>query len=116
MKEIPQNVSESTKKRNPHLYPVARLGGSGTKPAGRSEGQNKEVEASKTGFRCSIVSFRAKPLDEHDNLRFAHKALVDRITEWLGFKSDSDPRLEWEYHQIISKVRGTLVNIQRLTD
>jgi hypothetical protein len=85
----------------------------------RGAGQDQSVEESPSGVRYSIliVSYRKRLLDSHDNLRTAHKALVDRITERYGFQSDSDPRLQWHYAQIqTSGVTGTHVVITRVAD
>jgi hypothetical protein len=94
--------------------PVAGLGSAKPEPDRRREGQNKRVEGGTAGFRyvIGIVAHRKRKMDGHDNLRSAHKALVDRITERLGFTSDDDPRLEWEYAQVIKRGRaGTHLTI-----
>lgn len=46
-----------------------------------------------------LTRLGGKGLDGHDNLRAACKACVDEVTAWLGFASDSDPRLVWSYGQ-----------------
>lgn len=38
-------------------------------------------------------------LDPHDGLRAALKGPVDGVADWLGLKSDRDPRVEWRYAQ-----------------
>lgn len=84
------------------------------KPYERSALQDQVMAGSQDclGFRVAIISLRKRMVDGHDNLRTGAKPLVDRITEWLGFKSDNDPRLEWDYHQIIvSGQPGTVVQI-----
>lgn len=67
------------------------------------------------GYRISIISFRKKLVDEHDNLRMGCKPLVDAITRSLGFSSDDNPRLHWEYQQCKTEGRlGTLVKIEAI--
>jgi hypothetical protein len=51
-------------------------------------------------YHITLTQHRRKLLDGHDNEAYALKPTVDFITKWLGFKSDSDPRLHWEYHQV----------------
>lgn len=78
--------------------------------AGRMERSKKSV-----AIVVTIVSYRRRRLDGFDNLRFAHKPLVDRITETLGFASDDDPRLRFECEQVITEGKtGTQVLITEL--
>lgn len=64
-------------------------------------------------FRVSLIVVCRRRMDEHDNLRAACKPLVDAITESLGFSSDDDPRLQWNYDQLVAKGRvGTIVRIE----
>jgi hypothetical protein len=76
--------------------------------------QDRELESGKggLGYRVTFYVHSRRKMDGHDNLRSALKPLVDTITSHLGFKSDDDERLEWEYHQIIAKEEGVLVKIQ----
>lgn len=61
---------------------------------------------------CIITCTRLAPrnLDEHDNLRFAFKYIVDKIAEELTGKNkgkgDNDPRLSWKYSQEKSQAKG----------
>lgn len=115
IEKLSPKLKELIRKSDPTaLYPVAGLRRPVAKPAAGGQGQDQEVETSKRGFRVCIVSFRTTLLDEHDNLRAAHKQLVDFITSYLGYSSDADPRLHWQYEQIVSKNRGTLVTIQEI--
>jgi hypothetical protein len=96
---------------------VAELVRAQPKPNQRRASQNPGVDcrAALVGYGIFIISYRTRLLDSHDNLRTAHKALVDRITESLGFRSDNDPRLQWSYEQVKSaSATGTHVLITRL--
>lgn len=93
---------------------IPAVGGQKPEPVQRSGGQDCSLEEvrQRLGYRITILSMRRRLVDEHDNLPAAHKPLVDRITQSLGFKSDSDPRLEWNYSQVVIKGRpGTIVQI-----
>lgn len=115
MAEIPYG-SESFRKLNPHLYPLAELDCAKRERNERSEGENSGVESvsKSVAYRITLISIRKRLVDAHDNLRTGHKPLVDRITQWLKFASDSDPRLEWNYEQFTTRGRpGTIVLIER---
>lgn len=82
-----------------------------------SEGFDSRMASGKdgVGYRITIISVRRKLCDAHDNLRTGAKALVDRITETLGFKSDDDPLLTWEYQQFKTEgQQGTIVKIEAI--
>lgn len=72
------------------------------KPNKRSEIENSELVRGQQGlaFRIRLIVVSRRRMDAHDNLRSACKPVVDAITESLGFKSDDDPALEWNYSQI----------------
>lgn len=112
------HASESFKRLNPGLF--SHCGGVGNPKREcnqRSETQDRGVGEVQTGmgFRITILSMRARLIDGHDNLKTGAKALVDRVTEWLGFRTDSDPRLEWNYAQCqTSGRRRTFVLIERI--
>lgn len=78
----------------------------------RSEDRQLEKSTRGVGYRITIISLRRKAVDGHDNLRTGAKPLVDCITRSLGFASDDNPRLQWEYGQVISKRPGTIVKIE----
>ena len=96
--------------------PVVGLQNPQRQPDQRSEGEDRKLEErqSRMGFRIGIVSVRKKLVDEHDNLRTGAKPLVDAITASLGFANDNDPRLTWEYGQVLGTRCGTIVKIERL--
>jgi hypothetical protein len=116
--KLPNNVSESTRRRNPDLY------GSGSglenpelepnsvpaldqKPKARSGSKRSVV------ICVAIISCRHRLLDS-DNLTGGTKPLRDSIARSLGL-DDADDRITWEYHQI--KTTGpeqTMVRISTL--
>lgn len=88
-------------------------------PDQRREAQDRELGSVQEGvaYRISLIVFSRKKMDAHDNLRSAAKPIVDRITEDLGFGSDNDPRLTWEYHQITGPGKvGVIVKIETIYD
>lgn len=79
---------------------------------GKKEDQGVERCPPGVGYCVTIISLRRELVDGHDNLRWGAKPLVDRITETLGFASDDDPKLTWEYGQLKTEgVEGTIVRI-----
>ena len=119
MKELPKNVSESVRKRNPELYgpDLGRLANPKRQQSQRSQSQDRVVESGQTSmaYRVFIVSIRKKLVDEHDNLRTGAKPLVDTISATLGF-DDADPRISWEYGQIKTTGKpGTIIKIERIS-
>lgn len=81
-------------------------------PDKRGEGKDRGLVGgqARVGYCVTIVSFRRRLVDAHDNLRTGAKPLVDRITETLGFRSDDDPALTWQYVQLrTAGPEGTLV-------
>lgn len=55
---------------------------------------------------CTVKVTRISPrqLDEHDNLRFSQKYIIDALAELLtgdtkAGRGDSDSRIKWEYGQ-----------------
>jgi hypothetical protein len=114
----PRNVPESFKRRNPDLYPVGRLENPKRQPDKRSDQKDPGVEVlqDSVAYRVLIISCRHRLCDAHDNLRTGAKPLVDAITATLGFTSDDDRRLTWEYGQVISEREGTIVKIELAKD
>lgn len=93
--------------------PVARLPNPERQPNKRSQSQDCQLDKSTrgVGYRITLISLRRKLVDGHDNLRTGAKPIVDCITRSLGFASDDNPRLQWEYAQVISDRPGTIVRI-----
>lgn len=106
------NATPSTLRANG--YPVAGLQDPKREPDQRREGQDHQLDKSTSGvgYRIAIISLRRRLADGHDNLRTGAKPLVDAITKTLGFASDDNPRLTWEYGQIVSGSEGTIVKIE----
>lgn len=108
--QLPTQVSESVRRRNPDLFGLA-----GLPPAERQQnavGRPAPADAPEKAGPCRlvicIVQFRKRTLDT-DNLAFAVKALRDAIAASLGV-DDGDPRLRWEYGQVETRGRcGVLV-------
>lgn len=110
--------NETFRKLNPHLFaPVAGLQNPKREHNKRGESQNPKLdESSKSvGYRVGIISVRTRLVDQHDNLPQGCKQLVDAITATLGFASDSDPRLQFEYGQVLGTKTGTIVKIEALS-
>lgn len=114
--KLPSHASESVKRLNPDLYGLGGLRHPERKPDKRGEVEDSELAESPrgVGFRIVIISLRAKLADVHDNLRQGAKPLVDAICNSLGFASDSDPRLVWEYHRVAGQPHGTIILIELL--
>lgn len=102
----------SMRDANPHLATVDNPQRQSNQ---RRESQDRCVESSENslGYCVTIISFRKRLVDGHDNLRTGAKPLVDQITEWLGFASDDNQRLTWQYSQVRTDGEpGTLVVVQ----
>lgn len=94
---------------------IPAVGAQKPQPVRRGEGEDRGVAQVPhcVGFKITIIGLRKRLVDGHDSFAFSYKPLADRITEWLGFKSDADPRLEWNYRQItITGTPGTIVQIE----
>lgn len=113
---LPDKPSESFKRRNPTLYPVGGLSNPKRQPNQRSQSEDRQLDKSREGvaYCVTIISLRRKLVDGHDNLRSGAKSLVDQITRSLGFASDDNPRLSWQYGQLRTDgEQGTAVVIER---
>lgn len=83
----------------------------------RSEVENKELVQRQEGvaFCITIIVFGRKLMDKHDNLKSSVKPIVDSITAELGFRSDDDPLLHWQYGQVATDAEtGCLVTIETI--
>lgn len=113
---IKNSQSKSFQKLNEHLLnPVAARPCKGPKSERRSEGEDQcvEIPAQDIRFCITLIQCRRKLLDCHDSLPYSLKPTVDAIAEWLGLKSDSDPRLRWQYGQQQTRgEEGTIVRIE----
>lgn len=115
---LPLNVSESTRRRNPGLFgPVGTveahqpqsdlapaLVGRIAKRAGGKEG----VRA-----RVALIACVRRPLDD-DNLTGSLKPLRDAVAAQLGI-DDGDRRIVWDCQQVPTKGReGVIVKVEAL--
>jgi hypothetical protein len=122
MKSIPTNVSQSTRKRNPHLYGTKNIS-----PVGRVETKKPERPAAQTldsglsqqqgreesVYHVTFVTFRKRLLDS-DNAVGAIKPLRDSVAMHLDI-DDGSERIKWEYHQVETKGKeGCIVKIEML--
>lgn len=113
--KLPAHVSESVKRLNPALFGLGPVPDPKRQQDQRCEGQDRQLDKSPegVGFRVTIVSLRKRLVDAHDNLRTGAKPLVDAITKTLGFASDDNPRLLWEYQQLqTAGETGCIVKIE----
>lgn len=114
LKRLCPNASESFIKLNADLDRVANS----KRESGRGrEGQDSELGSrpKSLGYCVTIISCRRRLVDEHDNLRTGAKPLIDYITASLGFASDGDKRLKWNYEQFRTDgEQGTIVKIDVL--
>lgn len=93
---------------------IPAVGAQKPEPVRRGQSEDRGVEEVPTclGYRITIVSLCRRLVDAHDNLRFSYKPAADRIAAYLGFKSDDDPKLEWNYLRVLIKgAPGTIVQI-----
>lgn len=60
----------------------------------------------------TVTRVAPRPLDGHDNLRSALKAVVDELAAQLGLSSDADPRVSWDYAQQRDGVREYRVEVR----
>jgi hypothetical protein len=93
---------------------VGAVEGPKPKPDQGRKGQDPKLGSSSPSmvYRIGLCVVSNRELDAHDNLRSACKPLVDAITASLGYASDSDARLRWEYGQLVSNGRpGVIVSI-----
>lgn len=65
----------------------------------------------KKPYRITLCRVGKKPLDEHENLRLAFKAIVDGICDALGVK-DHDPVVTFDYYQCIADCYGVVVMVK----
>ena len=107
--------SESTLRRNGYAATMVELRSSESKSNNGRKSVHYQLDKSTSGveYRILIISCRTKLVDGHDNIRTMYKQLVDAITATLRFASDSNPRLHWEYGQVIGGEPGTIVKITR---
>lgn len=115
-------VSEATRKRNPHLYPMGGVAADRTERAplpALEQGQQKQPGRKKSvggraQLRVELTQYRHRLLDP-DAIAAAAKPLTDAIAKRLGV-DDADPVVEWEWNQVkTGGPEGVLVTIFELT-
>lgn len=131
--KVPQNVSESTKRRNPHLYTaVGPIQGAvreqapedALDTATKREAQCKNRIRSRTSrkglrFRVTLCAFQ-RILQDSDRAIGGLTDLRDVIADWLlpdvsQRMRDSDKLIQWEYAAIQTRgEEGVAVRIERL--
>lgn len=115
LKSLFPHASESTIRRNPHLYSVCPFPSEVAQPdpAQALDRGGKKREAIKDGveYRVAIIALR-KRLADADNNVASFKNVQDSIAATLGI-DDGDPRIQWEYGQIQTNgEQGLLVKIE----
>lgn len=104
--------SESTQRRNPHLF-VGAVQGAKREP-NPAQALDSGPRLQKSGRPCvvvSIISCRHRILDS-DNFIAGAKSLRDAIADALTL-DDADPRVIWQYEQLKTQgPEGTIVLIQ----
>lgn len=110
-----KHVSESVKKRNPHLYgsPLGGLETSHAKPAALPALDVRQAAqpSREAGVEYSVVMVAHlwRRFDD-DNLVASLKPLRDAIAASIGI-DDGDKRIQWHYYQIIDRYEGVAVKI-----
>jgi hypothetical protein len=113
--ELNPNTKDRIRRDNPDVF--RPLAAEKSKSVGQRRCKDSELERGPESVRycVTLIALRRRLLDSHDNARSAMKPLVDKITDWLGFKSDADERIIWQYAQVKSDgPQGVAVLIQIL--
>jgi hypothetical protein len=124
--KVPQNVSESTRRLNPHLYPpVGGLqspkpqsdSGNGSAPANeRKEKGKSRVGKGRSVLRITLIRLCHREITDSDNLAPGFKWTRDAIAASFGC-DDRDDLIKWQYGQVETRGKeGTIVRIELLQD
>jgi hypothetical protein len=118
--EIPQKVSESVRRRNPHLYGGNVVGQ--LEPKKRKQNKVAALESRPprvqrgmegVGILVTFHNHRKHIIDD-DNLIGGLKHLRDAVAKSLGV-DDGDPVIKFQYNQTETRGReGVIVHIERL--
>lgn len=99
---LPKNVSEAVRRRNPALFGVGGVEAAGAKrpavPALDRRQQELARGAESLGLVVSLVAHRRRLLDP-DAVAYSMKPLTDAVAAWLGV-DDADSRVTWEWGQV----------------
>lgn len=116
IRDVPQQVSESVRRLNPHLYGVGKVEACEPKPIVPEAlvCRHKKQKRSSGGveIRISFIAMLPRLLDD-DNLAGSLKPLRDEIARDLGI-DDGDQSLHFEYGQIKSDSTGVIVKFDAL--
>ena len=117
--QLPNNPSESLKRRNPDLYPpvgavVSNQREPGAQPALERNPKTQPRRKGRLAVCITIIAFRRRLLDSDNSAMGATKALRDAIAASLGC-DDGSERLHWQYSQVhTTGDEGCLVKIEQL--
>jgi hypothetical protein len=109
-------VSEATRKRNPHLFGLGPVPTSEPKRNRRRKPQTTDANQTRGSFRLvvSLIGLRRIPLDDDNFSGSSIKQIRDAIAESLGL-DDGDKRLRWQYQQCqTAGAEGLIVKIEIL--
>jgi hypothetical protein len=112
MKLDPNDLPETIKKLNPHLF-VGGVEQSFSKPVASQalDSSRSKCKEGKGRVVISLIRYGARELDS-DNLSGSLKPLRDGISATIGI-DDGDKRLIWQYSQITTKGHpGVMVTIE----
>lgn len=118
-------VSEEVRRLNPDLFGGVASKLSDAKPKRNPGGASQKADANQKGIAggvgkrdmrpiVTITSFRARLIEDDDNLRGGCKYLRDSIAKSLGL-DDKDTVIDWRYYQTKVDHRseeGTLIKIE----
>jgi len=118
MSELPKNVSDAVRRRNPHLY--------GAKMGGLEAGQSKQTPVQalagrkqkqqggprRLGIIVTMCVHRRRIVDDDNNIG-SLKPLRDAIAKSLGL-DDGDKTIAWQYTQVQTRGKeGVQVSMER---
>jgi hypothetical protein len=118
MNNLPTNVSESTRRRNPHLYPPVGGVVAGQPKHSQVSALEQIIQKRKKGkggveVVVTLITCRRRECDDDGNVA-ALKPLRDAIASSLGI-DDGDGRIRFEYGQCETRAeRGVIVKIEKL--
>lgn len=121
MASIPQNVSESVRRRNPHLYggAVGAVEARAAKPTTVQALDGSKRQRKKSKGRVEVVVTLIccrRRIGDDDSIAASCKPLRDAIANSLGL-DDGDARIRFEYSQCRTDgQQGVMVKIQSINN
>lgn len=114
--KLPQNVSESTKRRNPELYGLCPVAAVEREPRAKDAlvkvSRPQRRRRGRVEVLVTIIVFRARCLDDDNSASGGTKALRDAIAASLGY-DDGDSRIRFQYGQCqTAGATGCIVRIE----